>query len=125
LSLLLASCAAPPPLPFDLVDQKAGIHHGTFQVQDQHMDAMIGGKHFEGFYLIETGTAVVTTNSLFARRPRTFQSITTVSSNAARAVLTSADGERITCEFLLEGQQAIGDCRSSTGRTFQLMATGH
>jgi hypothetical protein len=124
LPLLLVGCAAPLPVPFELIDQQSVAHEGSFHVDDQRMEATIDGKRFQGFYVVATGTAVVTTDTLSSRRFRSYQSVSSVSSNSARAVLTSADGERITCEFLFADQKAVGDCRSSTGRTFQLVATG-
>lgn len=120
----LAGCASQPPVPFQLVDQQSVAHTGVFRTQDRSMDVSIAGKDFHGFYIVATGTAVGTSDALFSRRFHTVETFSSVSSNAARAVLKSADGESITCEFLFEGLRAVGDCRSSAGKAYQLVAAG-
>jgi hypothetical protein len=122
--LLLVGCAAPAPIGFDLVDQQSVVHHGTIHIAEQTIEAMIAGKHFEGFYLLADSTTVTTTTALSARRSHTFHSVSSIMSNVGRALLTASDGERITCEFLFEDQRAIGDCRASSGQVFQLIANG-
>ena len=118
----LAACASPAPLAIELVDQQSVAHRGSIDTRDQRIEAQIGGKRFEGFYLLADGTAVTTSSGWSMRRLRTVQTVSTVTSNAGRAVLTATDGERITCEFLIDDGRAVGECHNSAGRLFQLIA---
>ena len=118
----LAACATPMPLAIELVDQQAVAHRGSIDTRQQRIEAQIGAKRYEGFFLLADGTAVTTSTGWSMRRLRTFQTVSTVSTNAGRAVLTAADGEHITCEFLIDDGRAIGECRNSAGQLFQLIA---
>lgn len=119
-----AGCAAAPPVPFQIIDDKAVAYTGTYQTSNQQMDIRIAGQSFHGFYIVASGTNVSITQSASARRFRSYETVTNVSSNSARALLTASGGERITCNFLFEDRRAVGDCKSSTGRHYQFIATG-
>lgn len=118
---ILAGCAAPAPIPFQLIEDQR-THHGTFKPGDASIDILIGDKPFHGFYIVAAGTTVSTVETPFARRFRSYQTITTSTSNSARALLTSPDGERITCAFLFQDKRAVGDCKSSKGKVYQFLA---
>lgn len=115
---LVCGCAPLPPTPFDLVD-KAQVYHGTMSQSDQRLEADIGGKHFQGYYLLATGTGYSQGGSW--RRPYLNDMRTSFVSNSARATMVADDGERFVCEFIVEDNGAIGECKSTSGQTFQLV----
>jgi hypothetical protein len=119
---ILAGCAAPAPIPFQLIDNQR-TYTGSFKPGDQSIDILIGDKPFHGFYVVARGTTVTTVETPFARRFRSYQTITSSTSNSARALLTAADGEKITCAFLFEDKRAVGDCKSSKGTIYQFVAS--
>jgi hypothetical protein len=114
----LSGCAPLPPVPFDLVD-KDQVSHGSFFPADRRLEVLIGDKHFEGFYIVASGT--VLSQGWWPRRGFPNDTTTTFSSNSARATLSAGDDERLSCEFLLEGARAIGECRSTSGKSYQLV----
>lgn len=122
IALLLASflggCAPLPPMPFALID-KAQTYRGTLSQSDRRVEVTIGGKHFQGYYLLATGTAYFDRWSW--RRPFPSELSTTFISNSARATMVAPDGERFACDFIIEDNSAIGECRSSGGATYQLI----
>lgn len=115
---MFCGCAPLPPMPFDLVD-KAQVFHGTMSRSDQRLEADIGGKRFQGYYLLATGTGYTQGGSW--RRPYMNDMRTSFVSNSARATMVADDGERFVCEFIVEDNSAIGECRSTTGQIFQLV----
>jgi hypothetical protein len=119
---ILAGCAAPAPVPFQLIDAER-TYTGSFKPADESIDILIDDKPFHGFYIVARGTTVSTYETPFSRRFRSFQTITSSTSNSARALLTAADGEKITCAFLFEDKRAVGDCKSSKGKVYQFVAT--
>ncbi|MCX7174977.1 MAG: hypothetical protein NT159_13875 [Proteobacteria bacterium] len=114
----LWGCAPIQPLPFDLVD-KGRVFHGTLSPTDRRVEVDIGGKHFQGYYLLAAGTAYFQGGSW--RRPYANDVSTSFVSNSARATMVADDGERFTCEFIVEDNSAIGECKSTTGQTYQLV----
>lgn len=120
----LAGCATQPPVPFQLIDQQSIAHAGVYNPNDQSMQVTIGNKAFRGFYIVATGTGYSTTDTFFPRRFGPLDTYSSISSNSARALLRSDDGESITCQFLFQNGRAIGDCTSSRGKTFQFVASG-
>ena len=114
----LWGCAPMPPLPFDLLD-KGNVFHGTMIQSDRRIEANIGGKQFQGYYLLATGTAYF--SGIGWRRIHPYDNRTSFVSNIARASMAAADGEWLTCEFIVEDSQAIGECRSTQGQSYQLV----
>ncbi|MFA6310573.1 MAG: hypothetical protein WCV99_18435 [Sterolibacterium sp.] len=115
---MFCGCAPLPPMPFDLVD-KVQVFHGTMSQSDQRLEANIGGKRFLGYYLLATGTGYSQGGSW--RRPYLNDMRTSFVSNSARATMVADDGERFVCEFIVEDNSAIGECKSTSGQTFQLV----
>lgn len=114
----LWGCAPWPPIPFDLIE-RGQVYHGTMSPSERQVAVSIGGKQFQGYYLVATGTAYF--QGGWHRRPYPFDMRTNFVSNSARATMVAADGERLTCEFIVEDASAIGECRSTNGSSYQLV----
>ena len=50
--LALAGCAAPAPVPFQLLDSQAHVYWGTFLPVPQTLSVDIGTRPYRGFYLV-------------------------------------------------------------------------
>lgn len=118
--LLAAGCAAPLPVPFQLIDSESKIEKGTIFPGTQRIEVMVQGQLYKGFYIVASGVAQSETFGGWRSFPR--DTVTTFSSNSARAQLTSDKGQRMKCEFLFESRRAIGECRTPSGAVFQLVA---
>lgn len=118
---LLGGCAPLPPVPFELLGD-GQVCHGAFFPSGQRLEATIGGRRFEGFYIVSAGTA--SSHGWWPYRRLPNDVTTTYSTNSARAMLTSPDGERLSCEFLIEDRRALGECKSTSGKSYQLVAEG-
>lgn len=116
---MFGACSPLPPLPFELIDD-GKVFQGAFFPSEERLEATIGDKKFQGFYIVASGIA--TTQGTWPARRLPSSTTTTYSSNAARAMLTSQQGDRLSCEFLLEGRRAIGECKAADGRVYQLVA---
>lgn len=117
---LLAACAPLPPVPFDLTRERE-VSHGWFYPQERRLDVRIGDKLFTGYYIVATSTAYNPAPTLpFRRWGFPGDNVSVISSNTARASLAAADGERLACELLFDGNRAAGECKSSAGKTYQL-----
>jgi len=114
----LWGCAPWPPIPFDLIE-RGQVYHGTMSPSERRVAVDIGGKQFQGYYLVATGTAYF--QGGWNRRPYPYDMRTNFVSNSARATMVAADGERLTCEFIVEDASAIGECRSTNGKSYQLV----
>jgi hypothetical protein len=119
---LVAGCATLQPVPFQLVDSTSAVQKGMIFPDRQSIEVTIDGQQYKGFYLVAAGAAYSETFGGWRRGPN--QSVTTYSSNSARAHLSSDKGQRLNCEFLFEGRQAIGECKTPAGVTYQLSADG-
>lgn len=119
---LIGGCAAPQPVPFQLLDAAARTQNGTFYPDSQRIEAIIDGQLFSGFYIVATEVAY--SQTFGGRRFFPRDTVTTITSNSAHAHLTATDGQRLICEFLLESNRALGECRSPTGAVYQLVAGG-
>lgn len=120
LTMILGGCASAPPVPFTLVDESNNVHTGTFFQDQERVTAQVGGKQFHGYYMVAAGSVVTTT---MWPRFRGFpgDSYATARTNSARAYLVAEDGEKLNCEFLFEPPRSLGACKSSKGRTYQLI----
>jgi hypothetical protein len=120
---LAAGCATPRPVPFQLIDSASAVQKGTIFPDRQRIEVTIDGQQYKGFYLVATGTGY--SESFGSWRHGPIQSVTTYSSNAVRAHLSSEKGQRLSCEFLFEERRAIGECKTPAGVTYQLSADGN
>jgi hypothetical protein len=120
--LAAGGCAAPQPVPFQLVDAATRIQRGLIFTDSQRIEATVDDRLFSGFYIVATGSAF--SQSLMGRRFWPRETVTTFSSNSARAQLTAAGGQQLSCEFLFEDRRALGECRTPAGAVFQLIADG-
>lgn len=120
---LAAGCATPKPVPFQLVDSESRIQKGTIFPDRRRIEVMVDGQLYKGFYIFANGEAYSETFGGWRSFPR--DTVTTYSSNSARAQLASDKGQRLSCEFLFESRRAIGECRSPAGAVFQLIADGN
>lgn len=118
--VLAAGCAASLPVPFQLVDSSSRVQSGTLYLDSQRIEVTVDGHLFSGFFIVANGSAISQTVS--GRRLLPSDTITSYSSNSARAHLTSDDGQQLNCEFLYEVRRAVGECRSPSGAIFQLSA---
>lgn len=116
---LLVGCAPLAPVPFELLGDNQAFH-GAFFPSGQRLEATIGGRRFQGFYIVAAGIASSHSWGPYRRMPNDVT--TTYSTNSARAMLSSPDGERLSCEFLIEDRRALGECKSTSGQSYQLIA---
>jgi hypothetical protein len=121
--VLVAGCAAPQPVPFQLIDSASAVQKGTIFPERQRIEVTIEGQQYKGFYIVSSGAAFSQTFGSWRSGPH--QSITTFSSNSVRAQLSSEKGQRLSCEFLFEERRAIGECKSPAGAVYQLTADGN
>ena len=122
LALALAGCAAPQPLPFQLVDPASKVHRGTLFPQTGRIEVVVDGQMYSGIYIVATGFAI---SHPMLWGPYFFHdTVTTYTSNSARAHLTAEGGRRLSCEFLIDGPRAVGECRSPEGTVYQMVAEG-
>jgi hypothetical protein len=121
--VLVAGCAAPQPVPFQLVDSASAVQKGTIFPDRRGIEVTIDGQQYKGFYLVSTAAAHSQYFGGWRYAPH--QSITTFTSNAVRAQLSSEKGQRLSCEFLFEERRAIGECKSPAGAVYQLTADGN
>jgi hypothetical protein len=120
--VILAGCAASLPIPFQLVDSQSKVQKGTIYTDTQRIEVTVDGHVYKGFYIVASSTALSQSTSIQRYYPR--NTITTFTSNNARSHLTADNGQRLSCEFLLEFRRALGECRSPAGAEFQLVADG-
>lgn len=118
IAVLLAGCATPPPIAFQLADSNSKIHQGILFNENQRIEVTVDGQRYQGFYLIASGTAI--SQPLMGRHFMPIDTTTTFSSNSARAHLVSEDGQQLNCQFLVEARRAVGECQSPNGASFQL-----
>jgi hypothetical protein len=122
LALALAGCAAPQPMPFQLVDPAAKVHRGTLFPETRGIEAVIDGRKYSGFYIVASGMAI---SHPMPMGPYFYpDTVTTYSSNEVRAHLTAEGGRRLACHFFVDGPRAAGECRSPEGTVYQLVAEG-
>ena len=122
LALAAAGCAAPQPLPFQLVDPAAKVHRGTLFPENRGIEVVVDGQMYSGIYIVATGFAI---SHPMLWGPYFFHdTVTTYTSNSARAHLTAEGGRRLACEFLVDGPRAVGECRTPEGAVYQMVAEG-
>jgi len=117
---VVTGCTIPLPVPFQLIDSNSRVQPGTLFQDSQRIEVTVDGHVFNGFYIVPSGAAV--SQTLSGRRLLPSDTVTTFSSNSARAHLTSDNGQQLSCEFLFEFRRAVGECRSPSGAVFQLIA---
>lgn len=120
---LTVGCATSQPVSFQLVDPSSRVQRGSIFPDSERIEVTIDGITFSGFYLTASGTAV--SQSTTFRRSFPNNTVTTFSSNSARAHLTAENGQLMSCEFLLESRRALGECRTPAGKIYQLVADGN
>ena len=120
--VLATGCASRQPVPFQLVDSESTIQKGTIFPDGQRIEATIDGKLYKGFYIVATEVAYSETMGGWRAIPR--DTVTTATSNSAKAHMASDNGSQLNCTFLFEAKQAIGECISPAGKIFQLTADG-
>lgn len=120
--VVLAGCAAPQPMPFQLIDPESRIQKGTIFPENHRIEVTVDGHVFSGFYMVATGAAVSQTSGGVWFYPS--NTMTTYYSNSARAYLTAENGQQLSCQFLIESAHALGECRTPAGMVYQLIANG-
>ncbi|MES2208252.1 MAG: hypothetical protein V4525_15825 [Pseudomonadota bacterium] len=123
-SIVLAGCASLPPVLFQLIDDHSNTYAGFYDSNDRHISVAINKKQFNGFYIVSRGTTAGTALVGYGRRIHAVDTFSEVTSNSAKAYMSAVDGEKITCDFLFEGRQAVGECKSSFGKQYQFVADG-
>lgn len=122
LALAMAGCAAPQPMPFQLVDPASKIHRGTLFPDTQRLEVAVDGLKYSGFYIVATGIGIA--HPIMVGPYFSYDTVTTYTSNQARAHLTAEGGPPLSCQFLVDGPRAVGECRTPEGTVFQLVAEG-
>lgn len=117
---MAVGCAAQAPVPFQLIDSGSKVQWGTLFPDSQRIEITVDGHLFSGFYIVAGGAAF--SETITGRRLFPGNTVTSFSSNSARAHLTAENGKQLSCEFLFEFRRAIGECRTPDGAVFQLTA---
>lgn len=120
--LSAGGCVTTPPVPFQLIDSASRIQQGAIFPDTQRLEVMLDEHLFTGFYIVATGAAV--SKTMTGRRFIPRDTVTTFSSNSARAQLSAANGQQLSCEFLFEGRRVLGECKTPSGVAYQLTADG-
>ncbi len=121
-TLFLSSCAM-TPVPFALYGQDHTDGTGTLDPRHGSIQATLDGRDYHGFYIVGHGTAVTSTPpDPFFGFPPMMDSMVDISTNSARATMSSDDGSRISCQFLFQGHRALGDCQTTSGKHYQMVA---
>lgn len=119
---LTAGCATNQPLSFQLLDPASKVQRGSLFPDTERIEVTVDGALYSGFYITAGGSVV--SHATLGRRFFPSETVSTFSSNSARAHLTAENGMHLTCDFLLETKRAVGECRSSSGAVYQLVADG-
>lgn len=98
------------------------VHKGWFHPEMHTMEVDIGDTHYQGHYIIATSTAVF--QGLWLRRGFPNDTVTTINSNSAKAVMNSPDGKHLFCDFLFEARRVLGECKSAANLTYRLVSQG-
>lgn len=117
----LGGCAT-APFPFQLVDEKSQRHQGLVDSNAQRLTVNIGSEHYAGFYVLPSETYTTTSFFVSPRRFSAAPSHGTLTGNRARAHLDAPSGASLSCEFLVDGERAVGQCTSANGRHYQFVA---
>jgi hypothetical protein len=122
--LVVTACAVTPatPLRFELIDDQAKVHVGTYDTVSRNMQIAVGDQLYSGFYVVDSSTVTTQAFPGFYRRPFPVETRGEVTSNHARAHLRSAAGDHISCEFTFDGERAVGNCRNPAGKSLQFVA---
>lgn len=75
---------------------------------------------YGGFCIVATGVAFSRPMMVGPFFP--YDTVTTYTSNQARAHLTAEGGPPLNCQFLFDGPRAVGECRTPEGAVYQLVA---
>lgn len=118
-TLLFGGCATKAVMPFQLIDEHEKAHRGALRPAEQHIEVVIDGVRYEGFYLPYSG--VVNSTGWPAWRSYPYQTSSSFNSNYARSSLRSVDGRYLSCEFIAEGTRAAGECKTAAGRSYQFV----
>ena len=121
---VVAGCAVTSgtPLRFELIDDQARVHVGTYDTASRNMQIAVGDLLYGGFYVVDSSSVTTHTFPGFYRRTLPLETRGEVTSNHARAHLRSAAGDHISCEFTFDGERAVGACRNPAGKLFQFVA---
>lgn len=118
LTLILTACGGSAML----IDQGGKQYAGKFDAISKTLEVTIDGKLYSGFYIVNSGYAVGSSQT-FGARPTYGTTQFMVGGTSGNAMIRSIDGDAITCDFNYQGMRAIGVCvRPSSGSTYQLMA---
>ena len=133
--LLLAGCATTPqPMPFDLVGKGNTVYRGLFKPADSSVDVRINNKVYTGFYVTSVTTARSSSIGVgvgyggygrysgYGMYGAPSETWTTINNNTGKAYLQSADGDKLNCDFMYQGRRLLGECRSESGATYQMVA---
>lgn len=98
------------------------MQRGTLFAETRGIEAVIDGRKYSGFYIVATGIGIshpIMIGPYFAA-----DTITTYTSNQARAHLIAEGGPPLNCQFLFDGPRVVGECRTPEGTVYQLVAEG-
>lgn len=122
---LLGACATPSAVyRFELIDAQSQAHAGSIDANTRGVTVSIGDRVFSGFYVRATESVSTTSfPSYWGRRTYGPTEMNSQSvSNQARAHLRSAQGDHLSCEFLLDDGRAVGSCQSPAGQRYLFVA---
>jgi hypothetical protein len=72
--------------------------------------------------VVATDTVSTTAFPGFYRRAWPLETRGTVVSNIARAHLRNEAGGHLACEFMFDGERAVGSCKHPSGKVYQFVA---
>ena len=104
-----------------LIDRDGRESTGTFDSVNKAIEIPVNGKLYKGIYVTNSSIGFGSYQT-FGVKPTYGATQTVVSGNTGRAIIRSADGDIIQCEFNFEGMNGIGTCTDAKGNSWQLIA---
>lgn len=115
--LVLTGCVT----QVSLIDPAGKISKLDVDPISKGLSGVVDGKSYKGNYVTNQGSGFAT-GQTFGKKP-TFSTAQYVSNGSAgQAMLFSADGANIQCEFSYQGLTVLGQCQGSSGTPY-LMTT--
>ncbi len=105
-----------------LIDKNGKQSMGKFDAFAKTLEMNIDGKLYSGFYIVNSAYSYGSAQAFSGTKSAYATSSGYVSGNTGRAILRSADGDTLTCEFNYQGMKGIGECVRSDGERYQMMA---
>lgn len=116
MALSLTGCA----INGALISQDGVRYPMTANRLGKTIEVTIDGNLFKGDYVIDQSVGFGTAQAYSSTKQTSAYGTTVVQGNNGQAILTSATGEYLECNFKVSGSTGVGKCLSNKGRQFVL-----